>query len=149
MEVERMSDQQLSVVNRIYEAFGTGDVPTILGYMAADVEWEYGWASTVIPWLQPGRGPAHVGEFFQTLAEQLEFSRFEVNHVLVGDAVVVALVTLEALVRSTGRTIVETDEVHIWHFDGSGRVSRFRHAADTLQQAQALGYELREPAPAL
>ncbi|MGE0227248.1 MAG: nuclear transport factor 2 family protein [Dehalococcoidia bacterium] len=144
-----MSDQQLSVVNRIYQAFGAGDIPTIVECMAEDVDWEYGWTSSVVPWLEPGRGPGRVGAFFQTLAEQLEFKRFEVNHVLAGDGVVVGLVSLEAVVRATGHTIVETDEAHIWYFDSSGRVSRFRHAADTLQHAQALGFEVRAPAPAL
>ncbi len=143
-----MSDQQVSVVNRIYEAFGAGDVPAILECMAPDVDWEYAWPSSPMPWLQPGRGPAHVGSFFESLGSHLKFRSFEVNHVLAGDHVVVALVSLEAVVRSTGRSIVETDEAHIWYFDDAGRVSRFRHAADTLQHAQALGFEVRAPAPA-
>jgi ketosteroid isomerase-like protein len=43
----------------------------------------------------------------------------------------------EASVRSTGRRIVEEDEVHIWHFDRAGKVTRFRHRADTHQHAAA------------
>lgn len=143
-----MSDEQVSVVNRIYAAFGIGDVPTILDYMAPEVDWEYGWTASPVPWLQPGRGPAHVGSFFQSLTEHLEFESFEVNHVLPGDGVVVALVSLRANVRSTGRTIVETDEAQIWHFDDQGRVVRFRHGVDTLRHAEALGFELRAPAAA-
>jgi hypothetical protein len=54
------------------------------------------------------------------------------------DGVVVALVSLDATVNSTGKHIVETDEAHIWYFDPSGKVRRFRHAADTHQQVQAL-----------
>lgn len=143
-----MSDQQVSVVNRIYEAFGAGDVPAILGFMAPEVEWEYAWTESPIPWLVPGRGPDHVGRFFQTLGEQLEFKSFTVNHVLSGDGVVVALASLEAVVRSTGRTIVEVDEPHIWHFDAEGRVCRFRHGADTLQHAHAIGLDIAMAATA-
>lgn len=143
-----MSDRHVNVVNRIYEAFGTGDVPTILDCMAPEVDWEYGWAASPVPWLQPGRGSAHVASFFRSLAEHLEFQTFEVNHILPGDGIVVALVSLRAAVRATGRIIVETDEVHVWHFDDQGRVIRFRHASDTLQHAEAFGFEVHAPTAA-
>lgn len=142
-----MSDQHVAVVNRIYEAFGTGDAPAILECMAPDVDWEYAWTASPMPWLRPGRGPAHVGSFLQSVADNLEFRSFEVNHVLPGDHLVVALVSLEAVVRATGRSIFETDEPQLWYFDDAGRVSRFRHAADTLQHAEALGFEVRAPSP--
>ncbi len=141
-----MSAEHVAVVNSIYQAFGAGDVPSVLEHMAPDVDWEYAWVGSPMPWLQPGRGPAHVAEFLKTMAEQLEFRAFDVNYMLAGDGVVVALVSLEARVRSTGRVITEVDEPQIWHFDEASRVVRFRHAADTLQHAEALGFEVRAPA---
>lgn len=127
-----------AAVSAIYEAFGRGDVPTILGHVAEDVEWEYAWTASPIPWLAPGSGRDHVARFFGIVTEQLEFNRFDVNHVLAGDDVVVALISFDATVRATGKHIVETDEPHVWHFDDSGLVRAFRHAADTYQHAQAL-----------
>lgn len=50
----------------------------------------------------------------------------------------VALFDLEVTVKDTGKRIVEQGEAHIWHFDDSGMVIRFRHCADTLQHAMAL-----------
>lgn len=132
-----MSDNR-ETVGAIYRAFGRGDVPAILEHMAENVQWEYAWSASPIPWLAPGSGREHVARFFGTLAEQLTFNRFEVNHVLSGGGVVVALVSLDVTVRATGKHIVETDEAHIWHFDGSGAVRKFRHAADTYQHFQAL-----------
>lgn len=125
-------------VKAIYEAFGRGDAPAILEHIAEDVQWEYAWTASPIPWLEPGRGRDHVARFFGMLADQLEFNRFEVNHVLSGDGVVVALVSLDATVRATGKHIVETDEAHIWHFNSSGLIHKFRHAADTYQHVLAL-----------
>jgi ketosteroid isomerase-like protein len=125
-------------VGAIYEAFGRGDVATILGHVAEDVEWEYAWSDSPIPWLAPGRGRDHVARFFGVVAGQLAFERFEVSHLLGSDGVVVALASLDAVVRATGKHIVETDEAHIWYFDEVGRVRRFRHAADTYQHFQAL-----------
>lgn len=34
-----MGDQSVDVVRGVYEAFGRGDVPAVLGAMADDIEW--------------------------------------------------------------------------------------------------------------
>lgn len=122
---------QADTVRAIYEAFGRGDVPAILERLADDVEWEYG-GMPEVPWLAPRRGRAQVGGFFESLAA-IEFHRFEATNLLEEGRLVVAIVQLEGTVRATGRRVFEEDEVHIWRFDGSGKVSRFRHRADTHQ----------------
>ena len=122
----------LKTVQSIYEAFAKGDVPTILGHLAENVEWEYGIVSTNVPWLQPRQGRTEVTKFFQALAD-FEIQKFEPKTFLENGDVVVVLIDLEATVRSTKRRIMEEDEVHIWHFDAKGKVSRFRHRADTFQ----------------
>jgi ketosteroid isomerase-like protein len=128
----------VTTVQQIYAAFGRGDVPFILALLADDVEWEYATFPNPVPWLQPLRGRDQVPRFFQTLAEMIEFHGF-VPKLVVGEGpTVVGLVDLDATVRSTGKRVVEVDEVHIWHFDDAGRVARFRHRADTRQHAMAL-----------
>jgi uncharacterized protein len=117
-------------VQQIYEAFGRGDIPAILAHLADDVEWEYGVTSTDVPWLQPRRGRDAVPAFFQALGA-IDFHAFQPKAIFAQGAVVVALIDLEGTVRATGIRLVETDEVHIWHFDDTGRVARFRHRADT------------------
>jgi ketosteroid isomerase-like protein len=119
-------------VQKIYEAFGRGDIPAILDRLADDVEWEYGAVSTDVPWLQAGRGKAAAGRFFEALGG-IDFHAFQVKAVVPSGALVIALVDLDASVRQTGRRLSEEDEVHIWHFDASGKVRRFRHRADTHQ----------------
>lgn len=135
-------DDNVQTVNKIYEAFGRGDVAAILECLSPDVEWEYAWSASPVPWLQPGRGRDHATRFFTGLAGQLEFHRFEVSHALPGQGVVVAFASLEATVLSTGKRIVETDEAHVWYFDDGGLVRRFRHAADTYQHVRALQPEV-------
>jgi ketosteroid isomerase-like protein len=119
-------------VRQIYQAFGRGDVGTILVHLAEDVEWEYGVTSTDVPWLQPRRGREAVAGFFQSLAA-VEIHSFQPKVLLESGGVVVALIDLDATVRRTGARVVEEDEVHIWHFNPAGRVRRFRHRADTHQ----------------
>jgi uncharacterized protein len=122
---------QIERVKAIYAAFARGDVPFMLECLAPDVVWEYGSDGHGVPWLKPRRGRAEVVGFFQTLAEELEFRRFEPTAFLEGPAIVAALCQVEATVKRTGRALVEVDEVHLWHFDSVGHVSKFRHAADT------------------
>ncbi len=125
-------------VQHIYAAFGRGDVPAILACLAEDVEWEYGSAPNPVPWLQPLRGVQQVPRFFDVLHTQVEFHSFVPKQCLGEGRLVVGLVDFEATVRATGKKVVEVDGVHLFHFDEAGRVSRFRHRADTWQQAQAL-----------
>lgn len=127
----------LDTVRGIYENFGKQNIPAILECVADDVEWEYAYTDIPVPWLQPRRGRAGVGAFFQSLAA-LDFRKFEVKSLLSDTHLVVGIIALDAVVRATGKHIVELDEVHLWHFDARGRVARFRHVADTLQHANAL-----------
>lgn len=127
----------VDTVRGIYAAFGRQDVGWIVERLAEDVEWDYAYAGSTVPWLEPRRGRQGALEFFGALAG-LTFSRFEVTHVLGDGPVVVALLDVDATVTATGRTIRERDEVHVWHFDEQRRVRKFRHAADTLQHHRAL-----------
>jgi uncharacterized protein len=128
-----------STVTAIYEAFGQGDVPTILERLRDDVEWERGASPTGIPWLEPGHGKDHVQGFFGALAEHLEFRAFAPTGMAVGDDVVVAFVALEAEVKRTGRVISESAEAHCWWFDDAGLVTAFRHYVDVPQHQAAFG----------
>jgi uncharacterized protein len=127
----------IETVQQIYAAFGRGDVPAILSCLADDVAWEYGATPNPAPWLQPLRGRLQVPRFFDALATHCEFHAFVPKTVLGQDRLVVSLCDVEFSVRGTGVRVVEVDEVHLWHFDAEGRVTRFRHRADTLAHALA------------
>lgn len=128
-------------VRHIYECFGKGDVPGILACMAEDIEWEYASFPNPVPWLQPRRGHEGVKAFFGALAEHVEFRSFQPTRILADGNFVVSFVDLEAVARSTGKAVIEVDEGHLWHFNAGGKVQRFRHRADTFQQAMALSAE--------
>lgn len=127
----------IETVQQIYAAFGRGDVPAILATLAEDVDWEYNTFPNPVPWLQPRRGRDQVPAFFQALSA-LEFTRFEPLHFMANGNLVVSLVNVEFTVKSTGKKVVEMEEVHLWHFDAQGQVARFRHRVDSWQMAQAL-----------
>jgi uncharacterized protein len=126
-----------AAVQSIYAAFGRGDIPAIVEHVAEDVEWDYGLASTGIPWLQERSGRAGVAAFFESLAG-FQIQKFDIKAILGQGQLVLALIEVEAVVARTGRKVTDPAEVHIWHFDERGKVRRFRHAVDTLQHLEAL-----------
>ena len=126
----------VAAVQDIYEAFGKGDVPRILGHISEDVAWEYGAGTNDVPWLQSRRGREGAGEFLASLAD-LRFEQFQPKTFLESGNLVVVLLDVAATVVSTGGRIEEQDQVHLWNFDRNGQVERFRHRVDTLQHQRA------------
>lgn len=126
----------LEKIQNLYAAFGRGDVPTILGMLSADVDWEYGGSTTNVPWLQHRHGREGAAEFFQSLAN-LEFTHFAPTHFFESGRTVVVLVDLAATVKKNGQTFIETDEPHIWQFNEAGEICKFRHRVDTFVQQRA------------
>ena len=129
----------VETVKGMYEAFGRGDVPSIVDHMSLDVDWDY--AQTVdVPWLRHRRGREGVREFFGAVAEGIEFRSFRVKEVFAapGGDVVVALVDVDAVAKKTGKPIREEDEIHLWRFGADGKVVRFRHSVDSAKHAAAL-----------
>lgn len=127
-------------VQKIYEAFGRGDVPSILGRLAEDVNWEQ-WPSGLsaaeagVAYLQPLQGRSEVPKFFQAL-QGLDFHNFQPYAFLEGDGRVAACVRLEVTVKATGQRFKD-DEIHLWTFDNAGLVAGFRHYVDTAKHIAA------------
>lgn len=117
-------------VEQIYAAFSRGDIAAILERLSPDIAWDEPAQQTTVPWLQPRRGHAGAQAFFAALSG-LEFHRFEVKAVMDSPGRAVAVLDVDVTVRSTGKRVVERDEVHLWEFDAAGKVSRFRHRIDT------------------
>lgn len=117
-------------VQEIYQAFGKGDVPSILASLADDIDWDYGHGSTDVPWIQPRRGPEAVVGFFEALAA-VDFQKFAPKEFLEAGNTVVALIEVEFTIKATGKRVTEEDEVHIWRFGPDGKVARFKHLVDT------------------
>ncbi|HET6614260.1 MAG TPA: nuclear transport factor 2 family protein [Dehalococcoidia bacterium] len=120
----------MAKVQELYEAFGKGDVPSILSSLADDVDWDYGHGSTDVPWLQPRSGREAAGGFFEALMA-LDFHKFAPKEFLEAGNTVVALLDIDYTVKATGKRVNAEDEVHIWRFGSDGKVARFTHLVDT------------------
>jgi ketosteroid isomerase-like protein len=124
----------LKTLMEIYEAFGRGDLPAILARFSDTIEWEYGATASNIPWVQRREGKAGAEAGLVSTFTNMETHRFVPKAFIEGDGVIVVLYDTEFTVRATGKRVVEEDAAHIWRFDNEGKVSRFRHRADSLQQ---------------
>jgi hypothetical protein len=124
-------------IQAVYEAFGRGDVPAILDRLADDVDWNNERvASRECPWNGNFSGKRNVPEFFRAVGESLDIHTFEPRtFVESGDRVAVML-RVESRLRKNGRPL-ENDAIHLWTFDGDGRISAYRHYNDTAAELAA------------
>ena len=131
----------VTTVQQIYEAFGRGDVATILGHLADEVSWDQDAPGYGVPIYEPGVGKGHVERFFAAL-QDLEFLKFEPTNMLSGGDQVAVPIDVEVRVKATGK-IVKALEVHLWTFGEDGKVTRFFHCID--RHAFVLAYGLAAP----
>jgi ketosteroid isomerase-like protein len=129
-----------AAIQRIYAAFGSGDIPTLLDHLDDDVAWE-SWTdnrgqAAGVPWLAERRGKAGAAEFF-ALAGSLEMRDFQVLDVLASDRQAAVEVVIEYVDPATGAHIRD-EELHLWTFGDDGKVTRLRHYADTAKHVAAV-----------
>jgi uncharacterized protein len=117
-------------VNAIYEAFGRGDVATILDKLDDAVEWESSVPIADVPWLQARRGKANIVGFFQSMAP-LQITRFEPHTIFDGGDKVFVLIAFEA--TAGGKQYSFPNNGHLWQFNAAGKVVKYDHVTDTAQ----------------
>ena len=124
----------LSTVQQIYASFGQGDVPGILEKLDENVRWE-DWADNSaqkagIPWMQLQLGKAGVLSFFQYLGSKFKISDFQVLSMMDGGDKIAVEFVIEAELLASGKRYRD-EEIHLWTFDGAGKVVGLRHYLDT------------------
>jgi uncharacterized protein len=128
----------LDTVQRIYAAFGRGDIPAILDCLDDGVQWE-AWEhnsaqAADVPWLRGGTGKAAVAAFFEVIGG-FRFKDFRVHGLMAGEQQVAAEVSFDAVVP--GGRHLRDEEVHLWNLNPQGKVVRFRHYLDTAKHIAA------------
>ena len=134
-----MSEKEnVDVVKRMFEAFGRGDIPAVLGILAEDVEFQSPVTRVEhveVSWARPRRGREQVAQYFKELAEKVQPKPFEVLATIAqGDMVVVEGRNL-GIIKSTGRTY-EHDWVMTFNLR-EGKIISCRHYYDTADVSAA------------
>ena len=121
--------ENTKIVKDAYDAFGRGDVQTLLGYFDETILWKpvHGTARHV-PTAGERRGKAAVGEFFKIVSDQVNFVRFEPKDFVAQGDKVVAIGHYVATVP-TGRGF-ESDFVMVFTLR-DGKVVQFQEFSDS------------------
>lgn len=142
---DTMMEHNAQTVQEIYEAFGRGDVASILERFQDDISWDEGIRDTGLAYLQAGTGLDHVGRFFAELGSTLRFDVFEPVAMCAGADHVMVAVREKAENLHTGGTIDENISAHLWTFGPGGKVASFLHIGDFALHERAAA---RQEAPA-
>ena len=79
-DTNTMSDPKVQAVQRMYQAFGRGDVEAVLAELAEDVEW-ISVSETphpLVPWYGRYAGTAEVPRFFKEIGSNVDVTEFSV-----------------------------------------------------------------------
>ena len=128
----------LQTVQQIYAAFARGDIPAIVERLDDDVQWEI-WAdhsaqAADVPWLRAGTGKEAALRFFNEIG-RWKFEDFQVLGLMASDTQVAAEATVDATLPNGRR--LRDEEMHLWNVNAAGKVTRFRHYADTAKHIAA------------
>ncbi|HEY7134803.1 MAG TPA: nuclear transport factor 2 family protein [Acidimicrobiia bacterium] len=129
------SDPKVEAVQRLYAAYGRGNVDAVLAEVADDVDWAAEAAGTGVPWWGPIRGKADVPRFFAAIGTNVAVTEFDVVSVTSNETDVVATVHWTFTVNATGKTASMYMQ-HWWRF-GDGKIVFFRGSEDTAQSLAA------------
>ena len=109
------SEQNVQVIQKLYEAFGRGDIPAVLACIEENATWinPYGQGRFPGQWGKPCRGHAEIVGFFQALNTAVDVRGFVPDEIIAQGSRVVVLIKWNGVVRQTGRPF-DVLLVHIW-----------------------------------
>jgi uncharacterized protein len=130
------ADANIKTIKSVYEAFGRGDVETILANLTDDVDWAAEAAGKGAPWYGDHRGQQGVGEFFTQFGSTMEVEDFMPITYAATDNEVLTVVRFAATTRASGRRIA-MDLHHYFRFV-DGKIAYYRGTEDSAQTEAAL-----------
>ena len=128
----------VKIVSDVYEAFGRGDVPAVLGAMDAEIHWYEAEGNPYSPEGEPFVGPnAILEELFMKLVE--DWDGFAVNPHTFHDAgdVVVVEARYSGTHNRTGREL-DAQVCHIFTLK-DGKIAKFQQYVNTAQLQEVMG----------
>lgn len=131
-----MSEQNKKTIEGMYEAFGRGDIPFVIGALDADVEW---WEAENFIYADnnPYVGPQAVLEgVFARIGKEWEWFTVTPKEVLDAGESVVGRGYYAGKYRQTGRE-VRAQFAHVFGFR-NGKVVTFQQYTDTAQFQKAV-----------
>jgi uncharacterized protein len=130
------ADANIKTITQVYEAFGRGDVATILDAVTDDVDWAAEAASSAAPWYGVRHGRDAVAAFFSDFGSTMEVEEFTPVSFAANDTDVLTVVRFRARSRGTGKT-AEMNLHHYFKFR-DGKIAYYRGSEDSAQTEAVL-----------
>jgi uncharacterized protein len=120
-------EQNVAVITKIYEAFGKGDIPYILGQLHDDVRWISN-VDAVSPTSGDWSGAAKVPGFFQAIGETFDVTAFVPREFVAQGDTVVSTGDFGFKAKSTGKSAT-SKWIFVWKLRG-GKVASYEQFHD-------------------
>jgi uncharacterized protein len=128
----------VKLMKDLYDAFGRGDIPAVLGAMSPAIQWHQAEGNPYNPSGQPWVGPdAVLNNLFMRLGA--EWDGFVVRPGVfhgAGDSVIVEA-RYNGTFKPTGKSM-DTQVCHVWDVK-DGKVTRFQQYVDTAKLRDVMG----------
>jgi uncharacterized protein len=133
---DTVADPKIETIQRVYEAFGRGDVDAILAVVDDDVDWASEPESSIAPWHGVHKGKGEVQEFFEAIAKNLEVTEFTPLAFASNDTDVLTVVRFGMRIPATGKS--GAMDIHHWFRFGDGKIVQYRGTENTALTAELL-----------
>jgi uncharacterized protein len=130
-----MSQENIDVINKIYQAFGQRDFDTVLEHFGPTIEWVAAFNSPLAD-RSPYRGLDEVREgVFMRIAAGFERLTVKADEIFGADDRVVVLGFYDGVYRANGKPF-QAQVAHIWTL-ANGKAVKFQQYVDTYQLAES------------
>jgi hypothetical protein len=131
------TEQNMHVIDAMYNAFSTGDMPTVLGLMHPKIEWNEAESNSLADG-NPYIGPNAIleGVFARLGANHEYFGLQDIKVHGMNNNMVLATLRYDAKVKATGKTY-NAQAAHLWTFNNDGEITAFQQFVDTKKLADS------------
>lgn len=128
----------VNLIKNVYEAFGRGDIPSVLGAMSPDIRWHQAESNPYRPSGEPWIGPDSVlSNLFMRLGAEWEgFTVQPKSFHDAGDSVIVEG-RYTGSFKPTGKSL-NVQFCHVWNVR-DGKLTKFQQYVDTAKLQEGMG----------
>ena len=126
------------LLKNLYDAFGKGDIPSVLGMMSPEIKWYEAEGNPYMPSGEAWVGPdAILNNLFMRIGAEWDgFTVHPKSFYGAGDSVIVEI-RYSGTYKPTGKSI-DAQACHVWDVK-DGKATRFQQYVDTAQLQSAMG----------
>ncbi len=130
------NNQNIQIIDNLYKAFATGDIPTVLGSMNPHIEWNEAESNSMADG-NPYIGPDAIlnGVFARLGANHVYFNLADIKLHDMSNDQILATLRYDAKNKETGKSY-NAQAAHLWTLN-EGKITAFQQYVDTKKLADA------------